>query len=583
MMSVEPTKSACLSYIPSLKKGKNKNGVNSSATYEKVNKIAIQSNEPSHRPRSLSLDPSPLLKGKMHDTSPSTSQEKKTAYVAALTLPPTPPDPTPSEFSPREIRRTLQRTYSSTSMNGDKSKSDATSVLPSTTPIFDKKTWAQSEHILSWLERYAKNAFSKDWKNPKVIVSKFIKEELLSALEIPKKIKRALPDFRALIDFIDIVDVQKFCRKAQTLHKNDLETLQWVIGGINVLPCLNISQKPSTLKAWEAHVEKLTKLQVTASQMGEIRCPDHFDDAHPISNIKQEDILSSFRYMYAEDFQESEKIFFINNQWLPSPVWSDQKELKEEIDRKKYFIDWLIKNLNEALGISNEFTSKNVELLFEEELSTENKSLLNQELDLCFKKCSSGENTITFENCQRFLNESSLAVLTPTARDVLTWLRSNYTKLYAKQTTLTLAEIISLFAHERWLNKCSIQIPCFRILQALSFSAYAYAHTILQQRLCPALMHRNHHIYRMQYFPTEVTRRKITVTPHKTFVVTHEKPYRFVKGDNSKFEEAGGVTACWSLMGSTNSPLFQAAIWCENLELKGSIDTRLEIIKGLGL
>lgn len=170
------------------------------------------------------------------------------------------------------------------------------------------------------------------------------------------------------------------------------------------------------------------------------------------------------------------------------------------------------------------------------------------------------------------------------AKDFISWAQDNLQELLINQKETNVYSLITLFSKEYWFKKCINLIPCFRILQPISISAYSHADTFMRKSLCPAIMEPDKVVPRMKYFPTDQVSYKIDIDgQNKTFKVAHIRPYRFMKGDSVNTEDFGTAVVHWSMGGSIMSHLYSGSIWFEHIELVDSLPLklRLEILKRL--
>jgi hypothetical protein len=290
--------------------------------------------------------------------------------------------------------------------------------------------------------------------------------------------------------------------------------------------------------------------QCEQSEMRKIGLAPKFDKGHPICSIKRTDVIDSFRFFYADDFVDNPSAPAITINGIPF-VFPNVTDLTDA-DRKKALFAELIRELNSAVKVAEiKNQDEQVHLLFNTALSRQEMQSLTSLLASLMKFYSQGNNraalileSLQFESCsQKF-------------RD---WLQKNLASMLKNEDSAAL--IVQAYEKTRWLTICRRYIPCFRVLQSLSISAYAHAHTLLQ-KCYPELTHLDHARPRFKHFPTEPTRFLIKIDAgSKIFSVTQIKPHRLIQGNTGKMIHIGNAQIYWQIRGGLASNFFSANFW----------------------
>jgi hypothetical protein len=305
--------------------------------------------------------------------------------------------------------------------------------------------------------------------------------------------------------------------------------------------CVSFMEKMLSLEEAIYHTDMLVK-----------SFPIAFDLAHPIAEISKEAIVDSFRFYCVAGSRHKSSDFSINGASLNCPTFS--KESAWEM--KKLFMQWLIENLNRAMEVDDRalIASLQAELVCEGAPFQDRINALAATLQKLFK-----ENGRVVKRILRKLHDDQ------DLKKFHKWAEKNLEELISKG--ITERQIASHFLQNDWKNTCHQQVPSFRLLQALSFSAYSHATRLIQEHLAPKLFHLDPTRLRIKTFPQDRVHYTIEIDPtSKSFTVTHHKLYRFVTGDTENYISYGSVDVHWSLRGRFNSTQFSCKIWCDTLQ-----------------
>jgi hypothetical protein len=239
----------------------------------------------------------------------------------------------------------------------------------------------------------------------------------------------------------------------------------------------------------------------------------------------------------------------------------------------------LIENLNKAMGMADDsLASHHAKLVCEGTIGPQAGGALINCLAKLFEQFGTNENSV-----QNIL-ENLQTTECPTA--FYKWAQQNLGKFMLHQQEPTAQKIVFEFIREHWLRTCGRDVPSFRLLQALSFSAYSHVTTIIKDHLAPRLFHINLTTLRMKSFSEDRVRYFIDIDPlRKVFTVTHCKRYNFITGSTLHYTSYGSVDVYWSVRGRQYSTEFSSLIWCDKLRLDAGqpFDTRFQIVEKLGL
>jgi len=408
--------------------------------------------------------------------------------------------------------------------------------------------------------------------DPHRTLSKFLNQKALEVFNIPQLIKDAFQknesDF--LAPFIQFESLKTFIYQSMMIKKNEQLELIKIIGGQEVFLFLQSCLDPKMKLEWQTMIKKMLLLKqiVHHTSMKIKSYPLFFDRDYPISNVKKKDIVDPLTFF---NKCESKDYFRLNGKPLPNPSFEGtEREVLCSLTL------WLITHLNQAFGITSESVAQtDRDLVCEDIINEKQKVELIELLDPLLEKCKTQQmelkellNTLQQNTCSKSFYQ---------------WCKKKLEKNLDDRFT---QEIVELFVQDEWLRVCNKKVTSFRVLQALSFSAYIHATTNLRKDFATKLYHTNIQLLRMKPYPGERGAFAVNIDPEsKTFYVDQIRKYHFITGSNSPYTEHGSVEVYWRVCGFGNSPYFSSCIWYDKLQLNKEIpfETRWEIVEKLGL
>lgn len=422
------------------------------------------------------------------------------------------------------------------------------------------------------LEKYAAYQINKDEKQ---IIESFITSSGVEALGIHQKMQNREVSSPEVRELMELSDLKHFWSGYKKLSKKQQEELQKI--------CqveLELSQHlEKRLGGLVEYLREALNLNKKAASLNSIprNLDPNFDANYPISLVTHESILSAFRYLLANNYEEDRNhpTFAVNNQKIILP---DLRTFNKEVERKKKFISWLIGNLNGFVKSESEISLEGQTELFFEQFEDENALL---------KKIGIPDKTQMVTHFQGLLDKHGT---TPeAAKKIANESSSDYPKSFSiwckkylhvllnqKDPEPNSKNIVGIFI---WLELCNQYIPCFSILQALSINAYSFL-IFKVQSLFPSL-----NPMRLSFDPQIKPFFHINID-EKKFEVDKIKSGSFIKQFTDE-DPIGSTDVHWIIKGKLQQAdsKFEATLIFESFAFnrQQSLKVRKELAKKLGI
>ena len=475
-----------------------------------------------------------------------------------------------------EEKKQLKRTSSSSSLEDVQyeKQNRLGKYIPFTLecPALTKEEWERA--ALHKLEEFAglKKTYASE-----LVIKDFVRVSLKTTtifLRMLEALKNE--DYPFLAPFLEIQSPEIFLSSYKILSKIERRILREIIGGKPVYSQIKLCLIKKTHKSWSAHLaqaHRLTLACAACENLEAIYFPPSFDANYPISSIKFNDIRDSFRFFFGSKTDLSQVYFHLNKAPLAPPKIDENTDEASEIQ----FMTWLISNLNGALDAASSLSPREqAELVCCGVMQAEERNALKNKLFDFLKKYGRADPATILSQLKKNAFSEAFRWWALKKMDEI----SNENS--AQDATEHAADIVKAFARDFDLSVLNREVPCYPILQSLSFSAYNKVPVYLRKKLFPKLFSSVWDQLQMKTFATDPTRYAIAITPDAgTFEATQVKLYRFSKADIL----LGSVELHWTLCGKLEDPSRTAQLRLRNLQFdsKKSIASRLEIVEMLGL
>lgn len=461
-----------------------------------------------------------------------------------------------------------------------------------TCPALTQAEWERN--AARKLEEFTKE---KETLNPNNLLASF-RMIALNTTTIIKRIEEAqgrdpLP---FLAPFAAIRDPKVFLKALRKLPKNQRRTLIEIIGGESALTLLRLCKDKKVHKGWKLHLERLRLLKEASEECEAkiFRFDPDFDKEYPIASVQFNDVRDSFRTFFGSQSDTSEVFFQINDKSLTIPEIDQTSDGQRKID----FMEWLIGELSVFLPTPSTLDVKEqARLLCEGTLKTEDKNFLIHKLKTFFTKYQKADITTLLERIEKedfppeFAAWAREHIVNCLCHEYRSWVRKhkadnlNVSSSGSKKTLSK--EVVEKFEKAQNLEVLKRAIPCYGILQSLSFSAYATP-SIYIRTLFPTLFSKIKDQPQMKSFPVDPTRYEISIDSETgQYEATQVKLYRFYYPGDTEAANIllGKVDVLWTVCGNIESEKRMARLSFRNLDLdpRVNMESRLQVIKGLGL
>lgn len=436
------------------------------------------------------------------------------------------------------------------------------------------------------VEEWERSAFRRIEKltvqQPELSPEEVVRDFVTTAVKTTSIIHRireaqSLQELPFLEAFCEMHHPEEFLSAFRKLAKKESRILTEIMGGKSACSLLKHCLDKKVHHTWLIHVERTRALE-EACRMCEERVVDFepdFDRQYPISKVKFNDVSDSFRSIFTSKNEGVRLFFKINGAFGTMPELKQDSEAK----RKQRLMEWLVDRLNQELPVKSSLTSRQqARLLCQGALKEEDKSGLRDQL----KKLIGKHGTGGLELILNQLKQDKISL------EFCHWVRIKLNGDPVGISENSAPNLLDKFEEEYHLKLLRKYVPCYPILQSISFSAFSMVPMYIRKSLCPDLFTFVRGQPLMKTFPIDDTRYEISIDQQTgEFEATQIKLYRFYQHGETQSKDMilGRVDVYWTVSGHLDAETRKATLALKNLDLdpRESMQSRLAVVQALGI
>lgn len=404
------------------------------------------------------------------------------------------------------------------------------------------------------LHVYVRQKFQNNEFDPGKIVSDFLSVAFKTTTAF-KKIAEAKIDHPLIKNLSALDHPKSFLSAYKKLKKKERAYVKMIIGGREEKKPLKLLCKKELHLEWIRFVsQEIKQLEIANKFERQIHYETGFDE-NKISKVWGNDLVDTFRFFHGQKIDPEHWLWKLNGNMLPLPDLGNS-----EVDKREAFTLWLISTMNAVIDHPSALSAEEqTKLLMTTPIIPQKLEFIEKGLKEIIEK-----NEIAIDKREEILHQ---ILDGPFPNSFKKWLESNFLRF--NDVKLSVSLIIKEYLRDYCLRKYVKAVPCIRILQALSFNAYAPCATKLLQ-LFPSMMETDPQRPKMKTYSKDFKAFSVTVSQNeeKKFSASQIQQYRFYL---EKIEDPFAYLQVeWKVEGHLDSHLMTATLITQNFQLKST-------------